>query len=76
MRQSKEIERQDRHVATLLPSDMDYSSLNGLSNEAREKLESVRPENVGQASRIPGVTPAAISLLLIYLKRHEYSKSA
>jgi len=76
MRQSKEIERQDRHVATLLPSDMDYSSVSGLSNEVREKLESVRPENVGQASRIPGVTPAAISLLLIYLKRHEYSKSA
>lgn len=76
MRQSKEIERQDRHVATLLPGDMDYCSMSGLSNEVREKLESIRPESIGQASRIPGVTPAAISLLLIYLKRHKYSKSA
>ena len=75
-RQNKEIERQHQHFETLLPGDMDYSVVGGLSNEAREKLERIRPESIGQASRISGITPAAVSLLLIHLKRHEYSKSA
>jgi tRNA uridine 5-carboxymethylaminomethyl modification enzyme len=48
---------------------MDYSNVSGLSNEVREKLRSQRPETVGQASRIPGMTPAAVSLLLVHLKK-------
>ena len=75
-RQNKEIERQHRHFETLLPDDMDYSVVGSLSNEVREKLERIRPESIGQALRIPGITPAAVSLLLIHLKRHKYSKSA
>ena len=49
--------------------DFDFSKVSGLSSEVRIKLEKIRPENIGQAMRIAGVTPAAISLLLVYLKR-------
>jgi hypothetical protein len=49
--------------------DLDYSSISGLSNEVRQKLAQVKPENIGQAGRISGVTPAAVSLLLVHLKR-------
>jgi tRNA uridine 5-carboxymethylaminomethyl modification enzyme len=52
-----------------LPEDLDYSSINGLSREAREKLTKIRPRSLGQASRISGITPATISLLSVYLKR-------
>ena len=69
-RQSKEIERQRRHETTLLPTDLRYADVKGLSNEVREKLERIRPESIGQASRIAGMTPAAISLLLIHLKKY------
>jgi tRNA uridine 5-carboxymethylaminomethyl modification enzyme len=68
-RQRDEIERQRAEAATGLPSDFDFDQVRGLSSEAREKLNRVRPATVGQAARIPGVTPAAVSLLLIHLKR-------
>lgn len=69
-RQTDEIERLKRQEDTALPADFDYESMHGLSNELKQKLLSVRPNNIGRASRIPGMTPAAISLLLIYLKKH------
>jgi len=68
-RQREEIERRRRHEDTAIEEGFDYQRVRGLSAEAREKLERVRPDTVGQASRIPGMTPAAISLLLIYLKK-------
>jgi len=68
-RQHEEIERRRRHEDTPIEEGFDYRGVRGLSAEAREKLERVRPDTVGQASRIPGMTPAAISLLLIHLKK-------
>ena len=53
----------------MLPADLDYDAIRGLSKEVRQKLAEARPETVGQASRVQGVTPAAISLLLVHLKR-------
>ncbi|MEP1895982.1 MAG: tRNA uridine-5-carboxymethylaminomethyl(34) synthesis enzyme MnmG [Alloalcanivorax venustensis] len=73
------IDRQEAEIAKLraaedqaLPLDFDYRAVQGLSNEVKQKLEDVRPETIGQAGRIPGVTPAAISLLLIFLKKHRH----
>ncbi len=68
-RQQEEIERLRRHENTSLPADLDYRAVDGLSNEVRQKLGEVRPDTLARAGRIPGVTPAAISLLLIYLKK-------
>jgi len=68
-RQQAEIERQRRHEDKRLPADFDYRHVKGLSTEVREKLSKVAPETIGQAARIPGVTPAAISLLLVHLKK-------
>lgn len=68
-RQAEEISRLRQHESTVLTVDMDYSQVKGLSNEVRQKLASIRPETLGQAARISGVTPAAISLLLIHLKK-------
>jgi tRNA uridine 5-carboxymethylaminomethyl modification enzyme len=68
-RQQTEIERLKRHQQQALPVDFDYNAVRGLSNEACEKLQAVRPQNIGQAARIPGITPAAVSLLLIHLKK-------
>ena len=68
-RQRVEIERQRRHEALALPADFDYGQVRGLSREVSEKLSRQRPHTLGQAGRIPGVTPAAISLLLVHLKR-------
>jgi tRNA uridine 5-carboxymethylaminomethyl modification enzyme len=68
-RQRAEIERQLGQETTPLPRDLDYASVRGLSVEVRQKLAAHRPETVGQAARISGVTPAAISLLLVHLKR-------
>jgi tRNA uridine 5-carboxymethylaminomethyl modification enzyme len=68
-RQHAEIERAREHEAAPLPGDIDYGRVQGLSNEARQRLAEVRPLTLGQASRVPGVTPAAISLLLIHMKR-------
>ncbi len=69
-RQQQEIDKARRQEANTIPGDFDYDLVRGLSAEVREKLMRMRPDTVGQASRIPGVTPAAISLLLVYLKRH------
>lgn len=68
-RQQEEIERQRRHEETKLPYDLDYAEVRGLSTEVRQRLSEVRPATLGQASRVPGVTPAAISLLLVHLKK-------
>ncbi|UAW98408.1 tRNA uridine-5-carboxymethylaminomethyl(34) synthesis enzyme MnmG [Halopseudomonas nanhaiensis] len=68
-RQQEEIDRLRQNEETRLPEDLDYQSLNGLSNEIKHKLADVRPQTLGQASRIPGVTPAAVSLLLVHLKK-------
>ena len=70
-RQADEIARQDQLETALLPQDFDYQSLNGLSIEARQKLSAQRPETLAQAARIPGITPAAISLLWVHLKRRD-----
>lgn len=69
-RQQDEIDRHRRHETTRLPHDIDYGQVRGLSTEVRQRLKEVRPATLGQASRVPGVTPAAISLLLVHLKRH------
>ena len=68
-RQADEVERQRAQESTALPEGLDYASIRGLSKEVRQKLAQHRPETIGQASRIQGVTPAAISLLLVHLKR-------
>jgi tRNA uridine 5-carboxymethylaminomethyl modification enzyme len=68
-RQQEEIDRQQRHETTRLPEDIDYAAVRGLSSEVRQRLKDVRPETIGQAARVPGVTPAAVSLLLVHLKR-------
>lgn len=68
-RQTEEIARLRRHEETRLPPDFDYDVISGLSNEVRMKLKDTHPGTLGQASRIQGITPAAISLLLIYLKK-------
>jgi tRNA uridine 5-carboxymethylaminomethyl modification enzyme len=68
-RQREEIERNLRFEGLALPDDLDYSTVRGLSHEVCQKLQSSRPSTLGQASRIPGVTPAAVSLLLVHLKR-------
>ncbi|CAG8999451.1 MAG: tRNA uridine 5-carboxymethylaminomethyl modification enzyme MnmG [Candidatus Celerinatantimonas neptuna] len=69
-RQMDEIEKSRRHEQTLLPNDLDFNQISGLSNEVVAKLKAAQPETIGQASRISGITPAAISLLLVYLKKH------
>ncbi len=68
-RQNEDIERQRRHEDTAIPEGFDYAGVRGLSAEVRQKLERSRPQTVGQAMRIAGVTPAAISLLLVHLRR-------
>ena len=68
-RQREEIARQQRHEHTPIPAAFDYARVRGLSNEVQQKLERVRPQTVGQAQRIPGMTPAAISLLLVHLTK-------
>lgn len=68
-RQQNEIERNSSYTHTKIPDNLDYSLIHGLSTEVRQKLITVKPNTIGQAARIPGVTPAAISILLIYLKK-------
>ncbi|WP_416138631.1 tRNA uridine-5-carboxymethylaminomethyl(34) synthesis enzyme MnmG [Halomonas sp. HK25] len=68
-RQQDEIAKLKRHEATSLPTDLDYARVEGLSHEIRQKLAEARPETLAQASRISGVTPAAVSILLIHLKK-------
>ncbi len=69
-RQRDEVARSVKQEREAIPAEMDYASIPGLSNEVRDKLAAQRPATVGQAARIPGVTPAAVSLLLVHLKRH------
>jgi len=68
-RQEEEVERQRRNEETVLPADLDYATLAGLSHEVRQQLIAVRPATLGQAARVPGVTPAAVSILLVHLKK-------
>lgn len=76
-RQQDEIDRLKRHESTKIPTSFDYEAVVGLSNEICQKLNETRPSNIARASRIPGMTPAALSLLLVYLKKHSESpKSA
>ena len=75
-RQFDEIEKLKRQEHTRLPDDFDYRAIPGLSNELKQKLSEQRPDSIGRASRIPGVTPAAISLLLVYLKKYQLQRVA
>jgi tRNA uridine 5-carboxymethylaminomethyl modification enzyme len=75
-RQNDEIAKLRAAETTRLPDDFDYGQVKGLSNEVKQKLGEIRPETLGQAGRIPGVTPAAISLLMIYLKKHQHQQKA
>ena len=68
-RQAEEVQRNQANEETRLPADIDYGAIGGLSAEIRQKLARHQPETIGQASRIQGMTPAAISILLVYLKR-------
>ena len=75
-RQGREIARQERQESLRLPADIDYAAVDGLSNEARQRLQSTRPVTLGQASRLEGMTPSAVSLILIHLKKRQLKKSA
>jgi len=79
-RQNDEVERQREQEGLRLPDDLDYGLLTGLSMEVRQRLQKARPETLGQASRLQGITPAAISVLLVHAKRgfkpDEQKKSA
>jgi len=75
-KQQDEIEKNKKHEQMFLPAEFDYTKVKGLSNEVREKLIRVKPESLAKAARIPGVTPAAISLLLIHLKKYGYERQA
>ena len=75
-RQEREVAKHARQESLRLPEDIDYTRVDGLSNEARQKLTSARPATVGQASRLEGMTPSAVSLILIHLKKRQLQKSA
>ena len=68
-KQTEQVRRFRAMESTPLPQDLDYMTLDGLRIEARQKLNALRPENIGQASRISGVSPADIGVLLVFLKR-------
>jgi tRNA uridine 5-carboxymethylaminomethyl modification enzyme len=68
-RQQEEVDRRLEHETTVLPTDLDYAEVRGLSTEARQTLARQRPQTIGQAARISGITPVAVSLLLVHLKR-------
>ncbi len=75
-RAEREIQRHRKQEDLRLPADLDYDDVHGLSTEARQKLAGARPETLGQAARVPGVTPAAISLMLVHLKKRSLKRSA
>jgi tRNA uridine 5-carboxymethylaminomethyl modification enzyme len=75
-RQEREIAKHAKQESLRLPEDMDYAAVDGLSNEARQKLAAARPVTLGQASRLEGMTPSAVSLLLVHLKKRQLQKSA
>ncbi len=72
-RQREEVERQQANENTAMPEDLDYADVRGLSTEVTQKLNAQRPRTLGQAGRISGITPAAMSLLLVHLKRRHYA---
>jgi tRNA uridine 5-carboxymethylaminomethyl modification enzyme len=72
-RQDEEIERVKRQESVGLPNSLDFMAVEGLSNELKQKLTEIRPETLARAARIPGVTPAALSLLLVHAKRERKS---
>jgi tRNA uridine 5-carboxymethylaminomethyl modification enzyme len=75
-RQAEEVAKSSSYENTVLPVDLDYGKVAGLSNEVKQKLALHKPQTIGQASRIQGMTPAAVSLLLIHLKRFNLSQAA
>ena len=75
-RQQREIEKHSKQESLLLPKDIDYSNVAGLSTEAQQRLEAARPETLGHASRLEGVTPSTVSLLLIHMKKRQLQRSA
>jgi tRNA uridine 5-carboxymethylaminomethyl modification enzyme len=75
-RQEREIAQQAKQESLRLPEDLDYNDVDGLSNEARQRLQLTRPVTLGQASRLEGMTPSAVSLLLIHIKKRQLRKSA
>lgn len=75
-RQQDEIETMRRHENTKLPATLDIDAIGGLSNEVKQKLKQVKPETLAQASRIQGVTPAAVSMLLVHIKKHTVSRQS
>jgi len=75
-RQEREIAKHAKQEQLRLPEDIDYAAVDGLSNEARQRLESSRPVTLGQASRLEGMTPSAVSLILVYLKKRQLRRSA
>jgi tRNA uridine 5-carboxymethylaminomethyl modification enzyme len=75
-RQEREIAKQAKQESLRLPEDIDYDGVDGLSNESRQKLSASRPVTLGQASRLEGMTPSAVSLLLIHLKKRQLKKTA
>ena len=70
-RQAEDVAALRRDEGLIIPEDVDYSAIGGLSNEVRQKLEAVRPETLGQAGRIEGVTPGALTALLGYVRRRK-----
>ena len=75
-RQEREIAKHAKQESLCLPEDIDYALVDGLSNEARQKLAATRPTTLGQASRLEGMTPSAVSLILVHLKKRQMRKSA
>jgi tRNA uridine 5-carboxymethylaminomethyl modification enzyme len=75
-RQEREIAKHAKQESLRLPEDIDYTTVDGLSNEARQKLIAARPATLGQASRLEGMTPSAVSLILVHLKKRQLRKSA
>ena len=75
-RQEREVAKHAKQESLRLPEDLDYTAVDGLSNEARQKLIAARPTTLGQASRLEGMTPSAVSLILIHLKKRQLKKSA
>ena len=75
-RQQLEVNKQLKQEGTAIPENLDYSLVSGLSNEVRQKFTDQRPTTVGHASRIPGVTPAAISILIVHLKKKQLQLKA
>ncbi len=75
-RQEREIAKHAKQESLRLPADIDYATVDGLSNEARQRLDTARPATLGQASRLEGMTPSAVSLILVHLKKRQLQKSA